>query len=67
MGFFAEQNLKMLGVTLSGSLFLTVVIFYVMQMLIDVGDVQLDDKSIKIADVTMPERELELMLSLIHI
>ena len=64
MGFFAEQNLKMLGVTLSGSLFLTVVIFYVMQMLIDVGDVQLDDKSIKIADVTMPERELELMMDM---
>ena len=43
MGFFAEQNLKMLGVTLTGSLLLTVVIFYVMQMLIDVGDVELDD------------------------
>ena len=61
MGFFAEQNLKMLGATLTSSLFLTVVIFYVMQALIDVGDVELDDKSFKIADVTMPERELELM------
>ena len=55
----------MLGATLTGSLFLTVAIFYVMQWLIDVGDVELSDKSIKIADVTMPERELE--LSLIHI
>ena len=40
MGFFAEQNLKMLGATLTSSLFLTVVIFYVMQALIDVGDVE---------------------------
>ena len=64
MGFFAEQNLKMLGTTLTGSLLLTVAIFYTMQWLIDVGDVQLDDKSIKIADVTMPERELELMMDM---
>ena len=64
MGFFAEQNLKMLGATLSGSLFLTVAIFYAMQWLIDVGDVELNDKSIKIADVTMPERELELMMDM---
>ena len=64
MGFFAEQNLKMLGATLTSSLFLTVVIFYVMQALIDVGDVELDDKSFKIADVTMPERELELMMDM---
>ena len=64
MGFFAERNLKMLGATLSGSLFLTVAIFYAMQWLIDVGDVELTDKSIKIADVTMPERELELMMDM---
>ena len=64
MGFFAEQNLKMLGATLTGSLFLTVAIFYTMQWLIDVGDVELNDKSIKIADVTMPERELELMMDM---
>lgn len=54
----------MLGATLTGSLLLTVAIFYIMQWLIDVGDVQLDDKSIKIADVTMPERELELMMDM---
>ena len=64
MGFFAEQNLKMLGATLTGSLFLTVAIFYGMQWLIDVGDVELNDKSIKIADVIMPERELELMMDM---
>ena len=54
----------MLGATLSGSLLLTVAIFYIMQALIDVGDVELDDKAIKIADVTMPERELELMMDM---
>ncbi len=56
MGFFAEQNLKMLGATLSGSLVMTVAIFYIMQALIDVGDGELDEQSIKIADETMPER-----------
>ena len=64
MGFLAEQNLKMLGSTLTASLFLTVSIFYLMQWLIDVGDVELDNTSIKIADVTMPERELELLIDM---
>jgi protein TonB len=54
----------MLGATLTGSFLLTVAIFYTMQWLIDVGDVELNDKSIKIADVTMPERELELMMDM---
>ena len=64
MGFLAEQNLKMLGSTLTASLFLTVSIFYLMQWLIDVGDVELDNTSIKIADVTMPDRELELLMDM---
>ena len=64
MGFLAEQNLKMLGSTLTASLVLTVSIFYLMQWLIDVGDVELDNTSIKIADVTMPERELELLMDM---
>ena len=64
MGFLAEQNLKMLGSTLTASLILTVSIFYIMQWLIDVGDVELDNTSIKIADVTMPERELELLMDM---
>jgi len=64
MGFLAEQNLKMLGSTLTASLVLTVLIFYLMQWLIDVGDVELDNTSIKIADVTMPERELELLMDM---
>ncbi len=64
MGFLAEQNLKMLGSTLTASLVLTISIFYIMQWLIDVGDVELDNTSIKIADVTMPERELELLMDM---
>ena len=64
MGFLAEQNLKMLGSALTASLILTVGIFYIMQWLIDVGDVELDNTSIKIADVTMPERELELLMDM---
>ena len=64
MGFLAEQNLKMLGSTLGASFILTVSIFFIMQWLIDVGDVELDNTSIKIADVTMPERELELLMDM---
>ncbi len=64
MGFLAEQNLKMLGSTLAASFVLTVSIFFIMQWLIDVGDVELDNTSIKIADVTMPERELELLMDM---
>ena len=56
---FCRKNLKMLGTTLAGSLLLTVAIFYTMQWLIDVGDVELNDKSIKIADVTMPESRID--------
>ena len=64
MGFLAELNLKMLGSTLAASFVLTISIFFIMQWLIDVGDVELDNTSIKIADVTMPERELELLMDM---
>ena len=64
MGFLAEQNLKMLGSSLAASFILTLLIFFIMQWLIDVGDVELDNTSIKIADVTMPERELELLMDM---
>jgi protein TonB len=64
MGFLAEQNLKMLGSTLAASFVLTISIFFIMQWLIDVGDVEFDNTSIKIADVTMPERELELLMDM---
>ena len=40
---------------------LTLIIFYIMQWLIATGDVELSEKGIRIADVTMPERELELL------
>ena len=42
MEFFAEQNLKKIGATLTASLILTVSIFWIMQWLIDVGDVELN-------------------------
>ena len=43
---------------------LTLVIFYIMQWLIATGDVELSEKGIRIADVTMPERELELLMDI---
>ena len=64
MGFFDEQNFKMLGSTMGGSFILTVLIFFGMQMLIDPGDVSPDTESFKIADVVMPERELELLMDM---
>tara|TARA_Y100001970_G_scaffold288855_1_gene417390 strand:- start:66406 stop:67047 length:642 start_codon:yes stop_codon:yes gene_type:complete len=64
MELLAEQNFKKLGATLGASLFLTIFLFWFMQWLIHVDDVNLDDKSIKIADVTMPERDLELMMDM---
>ena len=71
MGTFAPENLKKLAIASSGALVVTLTIFLIMQALIAVGDVALQEKGIKIADVTMPERELELLqdieLSLIHI
>ena len=64
MDFLAEQSLKKMGAAFTASLFLTVTIFWIMQALIDVGDVELENDSFKIADVTMPERELELMANM---
>ena len=61
MNFLAEQNLKKFSAVFVGSALLTLVIFYLMQALIAVGDVELKDKGIRIADVTMPERDLELL------
>ena len=61
MGFFAEESLKKIGASLTASFILTVGIFYGMQWLIAVEDVELNKDIFKIADVTMPERELELM------
>jgi len=61
MGFFAEQSLKKMGAALTAAFFTTLVIFYTMQWLITSDDPELNDKIFKIADVTMPERELELL------
>ena len=61
MNFLAEQNLKKFSAVFVGSALLTLVIFYLMQALIAVGDVELKDKGIRIADVTMPDRDLELL------
>ena len=61
MVFFAEESLKKIGASLTASFILTIGIFYGMQWLIAVEDVELNKDIFKIADVTMPERELELI------
>ena len=50
-----------MGASLTASFFITLVIFYTMQWLITSDDPELNDEIFKIADVTMPERELELL------
>ena len=64
MDFFAPQNFKKISVIFTGSAVLTLIIFYLMQALIAVGDVELNEKGIRIADVTMPERDLELLMDI---
>ena len=64
MDFFAPQNFKKVSTLFFGSALLTLVIFYVMQWLIAVDDVELSEKGIRIADVTMPERDLELLMDI---
>lgn len=61
MNFLADQNLTKISAIFTGSALLTLVIFYLMQALIAVDDVELKEKGIRIADVTMPERDLELL------
>ena len=61
MNFLADQNLTKISAIFAGSALLTLVIFYLMQALIAVSDVELKEKGIRIADVTMPERDLELL------
>jgi protein TonB len=64
MDFFAAQNFKKISVIFTGSALLTLMIFYLMQALIAVGDVELNEKGIRIADVTMPDRDLELLMDI---
>jgi protein TonB len=61
MNFLADQNLTKISAIFTGSALLTLVIFYLMQALIAVDDVELKEKGIRIADVTMPDRDLELL------
>ena len=61
MNFLADLNLAKISAIFAGSALLTLVIFYLMQALIAVSDVELKEKGIRIADVTMPERDLELL------
>tara|TARA_Y100000590_G_scaffold139674_1_gene160012 strand:+ start:30589 stop:31233 length:645 start_codon:yes stop_codon:yes gene_type:complete len=60
----SELDYTKLTTIVAGSAVLTLIIFYLMQALIAVGDVELNEKGIRIADVTMPERELELLADL---
>ena len=53
-------DFRKITTAVSLSAVLTLIIFYIMQWLIATGDVELSEKGIRIADVTMPERELEL-------
>ena len=64
MDFFAAQNFKKISVIFTGSALLTLTIFYLMQALIAVGDVELNEKGIRIADVTMTDRDLELLMDI---
>ena len=61
MNFLADQSLTKISAIFTGSALLTLVIFYLMQALIAVDEVELKEKGIRIADVTMPERDLELL------
>ena len=62
--YFAEQDLRKLGSALGAALVATLVLFILMQILIAVDEVSIGDKGIRIADVTMPERDLELLQDL---
>ena len=46
---------RKISTAVGASAVLTLVIFYIMQWLIATGDVELSEKGIRIADVTMPE------------
>ena len=58
---FSLLDYRKITTAVVSSAVLTLIIFYIMQWLIATGDVELSEKGIRIADVTMPERELELL------
>ena len=49
---------------MGAALLFTLILFFLMQALIAVEDISLDDTGIRIADVTMPDRDLELLADL---
>ena len=55
---FSLLDYRKITTAVVSSAVLTLIIFYIMQWLIATGDVELSEKGIRIADVTMPEREL---------
>ena len=64
MEFFQEYGLRKLSSALGASLLFTLILFFLMQALIAVEDISLDDTGIRITDVTMPDRDLELLADL---
>ena len=64
MDFLQEQGLRKLSSAMGASLLFTLILFFLMQALIAVEDISLDDTGIRIADVTMPDRDLELLADL---
>ena len=64
MDFLQEQGFRKLSSAMGASLLFTLILFFLMQALIAVEDISLDDTGIRIADVTMPDRDLELLADL---
>ena len=64
MEFLQEQSLRKLSSAMGAALLFTLILFFLMQALIAVEDISLDDTGIRIADVTMPDRDLELLADL---
>jgi len=62
--FLQEQSLRKLSSAMGAALLFTLILFFLMQALIAVEDISLDDTGIRIADVTMPDRDLELLADL---
>ena len=64
MEVLQEQSLRKLSSAMGAALLFTLILFFLMQALIAVEDISLDDTGIRIADVTMPDRDLELLADL---
>ena len=64
LSYFRGQDPKKLGSAIGTALLFTLILFSLMQILIAVDEISLEDGAIRIADVTMPERDLELLQDL---